>query len=98
MFVRIVKMSFHSKYIKEFQAMFEEKKQLIRNSDGCQLLELYQDKNNPELFFTYSYWENESDLENYRNSDFFKETWKQTKTYFNEKPEAWSVDKKESLT
>lgn len=97
MFVRIVKMSLHAKYISEFQEMFEEKKTLIRNSDGCQLLELYQDKNNPEIFFTYSYWNNESDLENYRNSDFFKATWKQTKTYFNDKPEAWSVDKRISL-
>ena len=97
MFVRIVKMSLHSKFIPEFQKMFEEKKALIRNSDGCNLLELYQDKNNPEIFFTYSYWENESDLENYRNSAFFKATWTQTKGYFNDKPEAWSVDKKESL-
>ena len=97
MFVRIVKMSFHSKFIQEFQEMFEEKKTLIRNSNGCQLLELYQDKNNPEIFFTYSYWENESDLENYRKSDFFNETWQQTKGYFNDKPEAWSVDKKVSL-
>jgi heme-degrading monooxygenase HmoA len=97
MFVRIVKMSLHSKYIKEFKEMFEEKKQLIRNSNGCNLLELYQDKNTPELFFTYSYWDTENDLENYRNSKLFKETWKQTKGYFNNKPEAWSVDKKESL-
>ncbi len=97
MFVRIVKMSFHSKYILEFQEMFKEKKMLIRNTEGCQLLELYQDKNNPEIFFTYSYWNSEQDLENYRNSDFFKATWKQTKSYFNNKPEAWSVDKKESL-
>ncbi len=56
MFVRIVKMSFHSKHIDEFQEMFDEKKELIRNSEGCQLLELYQDKTNPEIFFTYSYW------------------------------------------
>ena len=97
MFVRIVKMSFHSKYIAEFQEMFNEKKQFIRNSDGNQLLELYQDKNNPEIFFTYSYWDQESDLENYRNSDLFKKVWKQTKTYFNDKPEAWSVDKKVTL-
>ncbi|MGY8910290.1 MAG: putative quinol monooxygenase [Flavobacteriales bacterium] len=97
MFVRIVKMSFHSKHIAAFQEMFEEKKQLIRNSDGNKLLELYQDKNNPEIFFTYSYWEHESDLENYKNSDLFIETWKQTKTYFNDKPQAWSVDKKVSL-
>lgn len=98
MFVRIVKMSFHSKFIANFQEMFDEKKTLIRNTKGCRLLELYQDKNNPKIFFTYSYWESESDLENYRNSAFFKATWQQTKSYFNDKPEAWSVDKKESLT
>ena len=97
MFVRIVKMSLDSKFIPEFQEMFDEKKSTIRNSEGCLLLELYQDKNNPEIFFTYSYWENESYLEKYRNSAFFKETWKQTKAYFNGKPEAWSVNKKVSL-
>lgn len=97
MFVRIVKMSLHSKFIEEFQEMFEEKKGFIRNSKGCNLLELYQDKNNPEIFFTYSYWEHENDLKNYKNSDFFKKVWAQTKTYFNEKPEAWSVNKKISL-
>ncbi len=97
MFVRIVKMSLHAKYIAEFQEMFDKKKMQIRSTTGCLLLELYQDKNNPELFFTYSYWENESDLENYRNSDFFKATWQQTKSYFNGKPEAWSVDKKVSI-
>ncbi len=77
--------------------MFEKKKALIRASKGCQLLELYQDKKNPELFFTYSYWNTEQDLENYRNSEFFISTWQQTKLYFNGKPEAWSVDKRESL-
>ena len=97
MFVRIVKMSFHSKFIEEFLQMFEEKKTFIRNFDGCNLLELYQDKQNPEIFFTYSYWENESDLENYRNSDLFKNVWSKTKTFFNDKPEAWSVDKKVTL-
>jgi quinol monooxygenase YgiN len=97
MFVRIVKMSFHTKHISEFLEMFEEKKQLIRNYDGCKLLELYEDKTNPEIFFTYSYWENEQDLENYRNSNLFKNIWAKTKTFFNAKPEAWSVDKKISL-
>ena len=94
MFVRIVKMSFQKEYIEDFLQMFEQKKKLIRNSPGCKLLELYQDKNNPEIFFTYSYWDTENDLENYRNSDLFKTTWKQTKSYFNNKPEAWSLDRK----
>ncbi len=93
MFIRIVKMSFHSKCIPEFLEMFQEKKPFIKNSNGCLLLELYQDKSNPEIFFTYSHWETEGDLENYRNSKLFTETWAQTKTYFNDKPEAWSVNK-----
>ncbi|MCI2229630.1 antibiotic biosynthesis monooxygenase [Polaribacter sp. MSW13] len=97
MFVRIVKMSFHSKHIEEFSSIFEAKKEFIRASQGCNLLELYQDKNNPEIFFTYSYWENESDLENYKNSALFKDVWAKTKALFNNKPEAWSVDKKISL-
>ncbi|WP_299667634.1 antibiotic biosynthesis monooxygenase family protein [uncultured Polaribacter sp.] len=97
MFVRIVKMSFHQKHIAAFELIFEEKKTFIRNSEGCKLLELYQDKTNPEIFFTYSYWEEEQDLENYRNSELFKDVWAKTKVFFNDKPEAWSVDKKMSL-
>jgi heme-degrading monooxygenase HmoA len=97
MFVRIVKMSFHTKHVSKFLAVFEDKKQLIRGSNGCKLLELYQDKTNPEIFFTYSYWESEQDLENYRNSELFKNVWAKTKALFNDNPAAWSVDKKVSL-
>lgn len=97
MFVRIVKMSFQSEKIEEFLANFNTKKEFIRNSPGCQLLELYRDKNNSDIFFTYSYWDTEQDLENYRNSDLFKGVWAQTKVLFNDKPLAWSVDKTVSL-
>jgi len=97
MFVRIVKLSFHQKHIEDFLSLFENKKSAIRASKGCTLLELYQDKNNPEIFFTYSYWEKEEDLENYKNSEFFKDLWPKIKIYFNDKPLAWSVDKKAIL-
>ena len=97
MFVRIVKLSFHQKNIPTFLEIFEKKKQFIRASKGCTLLELYQDKNNPDIFFTYSYWNKESDLENYRKSALFKDVWAKTKVFFNDKPLAWSVDKRVSL-
>lgn len=93
MFVRIVKMSFHEKNIPQFLENFEINKIEIRNFQGNRLLELYQDKNNPTIFFTYSYWETEQDLENYRKSELFGKVWKFTKTLFDTKPEAWSVDK-----
>ncbi len=98
MFVRIVKMGFHNQHIDAFLINFNAKKEFIRNTNGCQLLELYRDKNDPTIFFTYSYWETEQDLENYRNSDLFKGVWAQTKILFNKKPEAWSVDKEMVLS
>jgi len=97
MFVRIVKMSFDPSKIETFLAYFEIKKQHIRDFEGCQFLELYRDKNNTDIFFTYSYWKNESELENYRKSELFKTVWATTKQFFNDKPEAWSVDKLVSL-
>ena len=97
MFVRIVKIGFHEENIKIFLADFEENKHKIRGFQGCQFLELYRDKNNPTIFFTYSYWKDEEALEAYRNSELFKNIWAKTKPLFNRAPEAWSVDKLESL-
>ena len=97
MFIRIVKMSFHQENISAFLDNFDIMKEKIRNSQGNRFLELYQDKNNPNVFFTYSFWETEQDLENYRQSALFDEVWTFTKKLFNNKPEAWSVDKLVSL-
>jgi len=97
MFVRIVKMSFAEENIIPFLDNFETVKQKIRNFEGCQFLELYRDKHNTNIFFTYSYWNTEDDLNNYRDSDLFQSVWTKTKPMFNAKPEAWSVDKVVSL-
>lgn len=97
MFVRIVKMSFQSEKIPTFLENFDKKKENIRNFPGCRLLELYRDKTNPNIFFTYSYWDKEEDLENYRHSELFQNIWAETKVFFNDKPLAWSVDKVVSL-
>lgn len=98
MFIRIVKMSFHEEYIPMFLENFNSIKEKIRNAPGNRYLELYQDKSNPCIFFTYSFWETEEDLENYRKSALFDDVWTFTKKLFNDKPEAWSVDKLVSLT
>lgn len=97
MFVRIVKMSLKPESVTDFLDMFDRNKDRIRNFEGCQFLELYRDKTKKNIFFTYSYWEDETDLENYRNSELFATVWTETKSYFNDRPEAWSVDKVVSL-
>ncbi|WP_242203574.1 putative quinol monooxygenase [Aestuariivivens insulae] len=97
MIVRIVKMGFKQECIDAFLNQFETSKLKIRTFEGCHFLELYRDLNNPNIFFTYSYWDSEAALERYRQSELFKNVWSKTKPLFNIKPEAWSVDKLESL-
>jgi heme-degrading monooxygenase HmoA len=92
MIIRIVKMTFQPEKINAFQELFDKSKHLIRAMPGCSRLELLNDINTPTIFFTYSYWDSETDLNNYRNSDVFKNIWGQTKVLFSEKPEAWSVE------
>ena len=97
MLVRIVKMSFEPKYIEVFLSNFHKVKHHIRNFEGCRYLELYREQQDSNIFFTYSYWDDASCLEHYRTSELFKEVWSQTKPLFNDKPQAWSVDKIVSL-
>lgn len=91
--IRIVKMTFKLEEVEAFKALFEAVKQKILEQKGCQHLELWQDKTNLNILFTYSKWDSIDALNQYRNSDFFENTWKQTKSKFSEKPQAWSVDK-----
>lgn len=97
MLIRIVKLCLESKHLPTFLNNFEQQKEAIRNFEGCRFLELYQDKKHHNVVFTYSYWDHEEALNNYRNSDLFKGIWAITKPMFADKPQAWSVDKLHSL-
>lgn len=92
MLKRIVKLTFHHENVDKFLTVFNTKKQFIRNVKGCQHLELLRCTDKSNIFFTYSYWDSEDDLNNYRHSELFKNTWAKTKVLFSEKPEAWSVE------
>ena len=92
MIKRIVKLTFQPDNIPAFQRIFEESKHKIRAREGCHHLELWQDKRNPHIFFTYSFWTSEKELNAYRHSELFQQTWAKTKALFGDKPEAWSVE------
>lgn len=82
-------MTFQPGKTEDFIAIFEASKLKIRGMPGCHHLELWRRDN---IFFTYSIWENEEALNNYRHSELFKDTWSRTKALFADKPEAWSLD------
>lgn len=91
MLKRIVKMTFREEEVPAFLALFEEVKTTIRAQPGCHHLELWQEKNQPNVLFTFSIWENEAALDAYRHSGFFAKTWRRTKALFADQAEAWSV-------
>lgn len=92
MIKRIVKMTFQADKVDTFVGIFMEKKKHIRHFPGCHHLELFRDVKQTEIFFTYSYWDNEAALNAYRHSDLFRSTWADTKALFADKPQAWSVE------
>ena len=93
MIIRIVKLHFKPEKVASFLQLFEERQAQIRNFEGCEYLELWQDKHDPAIFFTHSHWQSETHLNQYRHSDFFQATWKVSKSFFAEKAVAWSVQK-----
>ncbi len=89
---RIVKLTFRAELVPDFMAIFEESKGKIRAFDGNLHLELLRGLAQPNVLFTLSFWEDESALERYRQSELFRATWAKTKALFAEKPDAWTVE------
>ncbi len=84
-------MVFRQEEVSRFNVLFEERKALIRNFEGCTHLELWRQEGDAPVFFTYSHWIDHAALQNYRNSELFQDTWRRTKALFAEQAQAWSV-------
>jgi heme-degrading monooxygenase HmoA len=91
MITRIVKLTIQPDKTSEFLHLFNNSKSYILNSQGCNYIQVLHDIHQPNLFFTYSCWDTEEDLNNYRGSELFKTIWKQTKQLFADKAGAWSL-------
>ena len=91
MITRIVRMEFRQVHVDEFLVHFNSIKNLIRNFPGVLHLELHRDTKQPNVFYTYSKWNAESDLEVYRKSELFNVTWAQVKLWFGAPPQAFSL-------
>ena len=92
MIIRIVKLTFKQGHVDEFQQMFDVAKEKILSFDGCMGLELLRDTEQGNVFFTYSMWEAEEYLQEYRGSKIFRCYWEETKKMFLSSAEAWSLE------
>jgi len=91
MIIRIVKMEFEEDRVPEFLTIFASSREKIRSFPGCEHLQLLQGEADPCVFFTYSHWQGEGELDKYRNSDLFRGVWRNTRKLFRAAPKAWSL-------
>jgi (4S)-4-hydroxy-5-phosphonooxypentane-2,3-dione isomerase len=91
MIVRLVKMHFAEENVEKFLRLFSEVSDRIRSSTGCLSLKIFHDTSDKSIIFTYSEWNSEEDLNNYRESSLFKITWKETRQLFKTRAEAWTM-------
>jgi hypothetical protein len=89
---RIVKMTFKLEYSDEFEAYFLTIKDRVAGQPGCNGVKLLKERGETGVFFTYSHWSSENDLNNYRQTAIFGQIWPTVKNWFAEKAEAWTVD------
>lgn len=84
-------MEFEEELVPEFLTIFTSSREKIRSFPGCEHLQLLQGEADPCVFFTYSHWRGEGDLDRYRNSDLFRGVWRNTRQLFRASPKAWSL-------
>ncbi len=91
MITRIVKMQFKKDAIEYFKEFFKKTQPGILAFEGCISVQLLQDISDATILMTISKWKDVESLEQYRGSEFFRTTWKTTKTFFTDKAQAWSL-------
>ena len=91
MLIRIVRMDFEPTKVKDFLSLFETVENKIASFPGCNHLQLCKDAKLDHVYYTFSKWESEGDLEKYRHSELFEDTWAKTKVLFGGKPLAYSL-------
>lgn len=91
MITRIVKLEFQEDKTEEFLAFFETIKHVVNEFPGCYGMKLYQDIDRPNIVMTYSHWDSQDSLNNYRDSNEFGQIWPKIKPWFADRPMAWSV-------
>lgn len=91
MITRIVKLTIKEENRDDFRNIFALNNKHIGNFTGCKEVKLVESNLNDGVFFTLSTWDSQESIDLYRKSELFGTIWPKVKTWFSDKPEAWST-------
>ncbi|NOZ46012.1 MAG: antibiotic biosynthesis monooxygenase [Chlorobi bacterium] len=93
MITRIVKMSIKKDKVADFIKYFEIFNEKIKKFDGCEHHDFLEDKNAQNIFFTYTTWKTERQIERYRRSETHRLHKEKMQEFYNKEDTAWTVEK-----
>lgn len=92
MIKRIVKLTLKdSDAIQVFEKIYKERNPSKNKIQGCRSVEVMKDVNEDLVYYTVSQWDANEDLEAYRASAYFSETWPMVKAQLSQRAEAFSM-------
>ncbi len=91
--VRLVKLKFRTGKKEAFILTFKAHEMIMKEVEGCNHIELWQDHHNADTMMTYSIWDSERHLNNYRRSETFHHVWSIVKPFFAEPAQVTNLGK-----
>jgi len=96
MIKRIVRLTMKDAAAKvSFQEIYRSRNPLKNGVKGCREVKVMKDVNDDNVYYTVSTWEHNDDLEAYRASEYFAETWPMVKAQLSKRAEAFSMTETE---
>jgi quinol monooxygenase YgiN len=92
MIVRVVELKFEKENLPLAQKMLEEIAPKVKGMEGCSYLEISSGIKDKGMIFTYSHWSSADALNAYRDSEIFRNFWRDLKKLFADPARAWSLD------
>ena len=89
---RIVKLILLEGEEENFLNIYRTRNPSLKNVKGCQSTCVLKSITSDQEFFTLSVWDSVQALEDYRNSEYFKETWSLVKQLLGGKTQVWNLD------
>lgn len=96
MIKRIVRLTVKDTAASEaFQEIYRSRNPFKNGVKGCRDVKVMKDVNDENVYYTVSIWDHNDDLEAYRESEYFAETWPMVKAQLSKRAEAFSMTESE---
>jgi|SRR5690554_411182 len=92
MIIRIVELNIQRDELVKAGSLLEEVSSKVRSMNGCSHLHILEDMHQAGHITTYSHWESEQHLNDYRKSVIFRNFWGAIKPLFASPARAWSSE------